>query len=184
MKKLTISMFALLVLSACGTKYNVPYNQKEFDKGGKAFIVIAGNNNLDGYNGQMQAKNRFEFKNGKGDIIKLSALQSDVAKAMVPAGTWTLVKYELYNAMTAGKMKYTLQLDLSRFAGGSFSVKDGEVAYLGLVDTIVLKGGDKIEVSSVLSDDFAERQSLVDDVLKETGLKLKSKPMNWKNFKR
>jgi hypothetical protein len=137
MKKVLLVFLAAFVLSSCfSDKYNrAKFNQKVYDKGGKAYIVLSAQNNVS--TADISVENFFIFRNKSGGDFSFSMYNGETISFLVKPGSYKLIEYRLYGQRTYGNVTKSISLDFSRAVKGSFSVKEGEAVYLGCVSTII-----------------------------------------------
>lgn len=170
--------------------YNNKFNQKDFDKGGKAVVAFTQTNNAS-RSIPVITKLTFKDKNDKKITIASNKI---LESSMIPEGEYSLIGYELYGSESYGKTSAVVDLDFSGYAEASFSITSGQLVYLGQISTIIIKnnsnfisqmfGGisaNDLEFKSILTDNFDKLdKDQVSKIEKETGLTFKNKPMIWK----
>ena len=197
-KKILLSMLIIFMFVACAATTPSSakvFNKEEFDKGGYTYVIISAVNNasttttsLLNVTRTVIAHNFFEFTNEKGQRIEFSIDEN--AGIMIPAGNYTLTRYELWGS----KGNLRIDLDFSNDVYGSFKAPAGKAIYLGTVETIITKNNkdlfkkifnirtttSDIEFETHVNDDFLDMKSKYEmKVEKESGLPLEKGKLNW-----
>ena len=156
---------ALLVSSCASTRFNQDrFDEKVYNKGGKAYILLGAKNNLGALKGAFPVDNLFVFENNKGEKVSFYIRDGETLSFLVNPGDYKLVSYELNGAKDGGywlignviyafkkkdrlfndlivehggRYSFRIELDFSKVVRGNFSVKEGDVVYLGCVDTTI-----------------------------------------------
>jgi len=187
MKKITI-LAALLMTACLGSKEDYSFKPEEFAKGDKAYVYISAKNDVK--SSEFKVEEYFTFKNNKGKKVKLSQPGEKGTGYMIPAGKYTSVEFSLYGGRQYGNATKYINLPLDSMKG-EFEVGPGEVAYLGHIDTKIIKvernafekvfnrpiGEKDITYTSVVEDKFDELDKAA--IEKTTGRKIAKRLMKW-----
>jgi hypothetical protein len=128
-----IASFA--VLSSCSSANKYRFNQKVYDKGGKAYVVLGAENNA-GHN-DIKVHNYFIFKNDKGENYSLFVANGETLSFLLNPGNYQLTQYYLYGEVSSFGVKNSISANFTKYVEGSFSLKDGDAVYLGYVSLTI-----------------------------------------------
>ena len=130
MKKILTVFLAAALLSSCASANRHRFNQKVYDKGGKAYIVLGAGNNAS--HADIPVDNYFIFQNEKGERISFIIKNEETLSFIVNPGTYKLIKYYLFGEVNYfGGIKHSITINFTNYIEGGFSVKEGDALYLG-----------------------------------------------------
>ncbi|MDR3113842.1 MAG: lipoprotein [Endomicrobium sp.] len=136
MKKILIVFLAAVVLSSCSSANRYRFNQKVYDKGGKAYIVLGAGNNAS--HADIPVNNYFIFQNEKGEKVSFTIINGETLSFIVNPGTYKLIKYYLFGEVNYfGGIKHSITINFTNYVDSEFSVKEGDALYLGYVYTAI-----------------------------------------------
>jgi hypothetical protein len=97
-----------------------------FNKGNRGIVLVQMNNDL-------ELGNYFDIAKKDSDFnFEVGLRNNEVRILMLPEGVYTIHKFNLYSQKTVGNTTITRSLDVSKILQKiDFSVKNGEVIYLG-----------------------------------------------------
>jgi hypothetical protein len=134
MKKVLILFFAAAVLSSCASGNKFRFNQRVYDKGGKAYIVLGAENNAS--HADIPVNNYFIFQNEKGERVSFTISSGETLSFIVNPGNYKLIRYYLYGEVNYfGGIKHSITINFTNYVESGFSVQTGDALYLGYVYT-------------------------------------------------
>jgi hypothetical protein len=134
MKKILTVFLAAALLSSCASGNRFRFNQKIYDKGGKAYIVLGAGNNAS--HADIPVNNYFIFQNERGERVSFTIGNEQTLSFIVNPGTYKLIKYYLFGEVNYfGGVKHSITINFTNYVEGGFSVKEGDALYLGYVYT-------------------------------------------------
>lgn len=199
LKKISAVIAAALLISGCNLP-SIPgqekirltettFNDEIFVKGGRALILLEADNAVPS---RVTMDNYLTFKNdhyGTFTIRTDNKKRNTVHMMLVP-GTYTLTNYRLYGYSGGGNYSVSASLDYGDKYKASFTVKPGDVVYLGHVRNSTRLGPSTGGFFSPVKHNAATRITVADDSSKlspnfvslieeYTGKKIEVRLMEW-----
>ncbi|MDR1195652.1 MAG: hypothetical protein LBL00_04145 [Endomicrobium sp.] len=132
MKKVLFMFVALtFVLTSCSSLNKHRFNQRVYDKGGKAYVVLGAENNAG--HADIIVNNYFIFSNDRGESYSLYIANGETFSFLLSPGNYQLVKYTLYGEVSYFGVENSIRADFTKYTEGSFSLKEGDAVYLGSI---------------------------------------------------
>lgn len=194
MKKFLILGFAMFSIMACTATDPYAFDQAKFNDNNYAYVVFGAMNNASP--SDFTVYNQFSFTDYESwEELYLNDVFGKEKGFMIPAGNYKLANLKLNGSKSVGNTKRFVDLDFdNEQIAGNFSVKPGEVVYLGYVNTTIkgvnrtalgrlfgraTNATDLVYTTEVL-DKFKEIDK--DKYEQLTGKKITSRIMEWKKI--
>ncbi|MFV0626351.1 MAG: hypothetical protein ACK5N8_03250 [Alphaproteobacteria bacterium] len=195
---------SLLAVAGCNL-YGVPsrsslsdvertYNDKVYAKGGKALVVVDSSND---FSRSFSVSAYLDFEDEKGNELTLR-IPTQPTMIMLSPGTYKLKNHSYYGGKSYGNTYQFIDLDFADRDAAEFTVKAGDVVYLGKIETKITnvrrrsslmffgapsQGSDVDYVVSVTNNLSKTDPDFVKKVEEKTGKKVTVNLINWKTNK-
>ena len=172
------------------------FNKDVFAKGGKAAVVIDGQNNAS--TPSLKVYNYYVYEDGKGDVFTFSTGGTPQIYMLSP-GTYKLKDFYIYGSETFGNSRIFVDIKFTNEIESSFTVNAGEVLYLGKVGLKITAvktsafdkffnrgaGRNKIDYETNLFDEYKNISSdFLISVKEKTGKDITVKMMTWNRLEK